>query len=53
MSTYAQSVETRASELTERELETRIREIGPWFHNLRLQGRRRRPRIIFWAIIPR
>jgi len=38
MSTYAQSVETRVSELTERQLETRIREIGPWFHNLRLRG---------------
>jgi tRNA (mo5U34)-methyltransferase len=38
MSTYTQQLEKRDAELTQSELQSRIRELGPWFHNLRLGG---------------
>jgi tRNA (mo5U34)-methyltransferase len=38
MSTYAPPHEGTVSELTGDNLEGRIREMGPWFHNLRLGG---------------
>jgi tRNA (mo5U34)-methyltransferase len=38
MSTYALPHEATVSELTGDDLEARIREMEPWFHNLRLKG---------------
>jgi tRNA (mo5U34)-methyltransferase len=38
MDTYIQRREAAISGLSESELESRIRDLGPWFHNLHLRG---------------